>query len=273
VRRIVLALAALSVSAAACSGGGPFPADAFIVSGNTDLAVGTERIAVAVRGPTGERLSDPDVGMTLRAWPEGREDLAVSAPAHFTWAIPDVSGMYLGWLTFDRPGVWEIEATPDGADPLPLLPVSVGEEASTPAPGDPAPPSQTVTAADAPLAEITTDTDPDPRFYELSIAEAVTSGRPSVIAFATPRFCTSQVCGPMMDILRAAAPAFPDVNWVHVEVYSNLDDPANLEVVPAVEEWGLPTEPWVFVVDADGVVTDRFEGVVTAAEITAALGR
>jgi hypothetical protein len=56
-------------------------------------------------------------------------------------------------------------------------------------------------------------------------------------------------------------------------VYTNLDDAQNLEPVPAVLEWGLPTEPWVFVVDAQGFVVGRFEGVVSAEEITAALSK
>ncbi len=54
-------------------------------------------------------------------------------------------------------------------------------------------------------------------------------------------------------------------------MFTNLDDPENLEVVPAVQEWGLTSEPWVFVVDALGNVAGRFEGVVDPEEIEAAL--
>ena len=38
-----------------------------------------------------------------------------------------------------------------------------------------------------------------------------------------------------------------------------------------MQEWLLPTEPWTFVVDADGRVAMRFEGLVTVEEVLAAL--
>ena len=41
----------------------------------------------------------------------------------------------------------------------------------------------------------------------------------------------------------------------------------NIVLAPAVAEWGLPTEPWVFVVGADGVILGRFEGLVTREEL------
>ena len=31
--------------------------------------------------------------------------------------------------------------------------------------------------------------------------------------------------------------------------------------------WGLKTEPWVYLVGADGLVAERLEGSVTAAEL------
>ncbi len=67
--------------------------------------------------------------------------------------------------------------------------------------------------------------------------------------------------------MRALLPEYPEVNWVHVEVFTNLD------LVPAVTEWGLPSEPWVFVVDSAGLVQGRFEGVVDEAELSALLDR
>ena len=38
-----------------------------------------------------------------------------------------------------------------------------------------------------------------------------------------------------------------------------------------VEEWSLPTEPFTFLVGADGVIRDRFEGLVTVGELTGAV--
>jgi hypothetical protein len=107
--------------------------------------------------------------------------------------------------------------------------------------GTPAPAFGSRTSADAPLEQITTDPEPEPAFYELSIADAVTSGRPSVIVFATPAFCTTAICGPTMEVVKSVATDFTEANFVHVEVYENIDDPqGELIEVDAVTEWGLP---------------------------------
>ena len=112
----------------------------------------------------------------------------------------------------------------------------------------------------------------------MSIDEAVVSSRPTVIAFATPQFCQTAICGPTLEIVKELLDGYPDVNFIHVEVYDLEASPANptsieeLVLAPSVVEWGLLSEPWVFVVGADGVISGRFEGVVEPAEIEALIG-
>jgi hypothetical protein len=38
-----------------------------------------------------------------------------------------------------------------------------------------------------------------------------------------------------------------------------------------VDEWHLATEPWIFIVDSDGIIRAKFEGLVTAHELETAL--
>jgi hypothetical protein len=38
-----------------------------------------------------------------------------------------------------------------------------------------------------------------------------------------------------------------------------------------VAEWGLQTEPWIFVVDGQGIIRAKFEGLTPAREIETAL--
>ena len=268
-------LVALALVATACGGGspqeaGPFGEGSFAFRASSNLAVGTERLLVGVGNEAGDRLGSPDVPVSVAVRPEGGEP-GEAVPAVFMWAIPDVSGLYRANVEFTEPGTWMVTVIPEGGPPLEEFPVTVLPEPLTVAVGSPAPRSETPTGAQFPLEEISTDTDPDPRFYEMSLAEAVTSGRPTVVVFATPRFCTTAVCGPTLDDVKVIADRYPEVNFVHVEVYTNLDDPDNLVIVPAVVEWGLPTEPWVFVVDAEGIVRARFEGIIGADEIAAAL--
>ncbi len=227
---------------------------------------------IAVSDEVGRRLPSPDIPVEVVLYPEGRKDDAITAPASFLWAIPDVSGLYRVNVMFSEPGIWEAEIRPTAGGALEPFPFNVLAEPLTVAVGEPAPLSDTFTSADRPIPEISTDPAPNPSFYELSIADAVTSGRPSVIIFATPAFCQTAICAPTMESMKAIAPTYPDVNFLHVEVFTNLDDPENLEAVPAVVEWGLPTEPWVFVVDASGIVAGRFEGTATPDELAALLG-
>jgi predicted transcriptional regulator len=73
--------------------------------------------------------------------------------------------------------------------------------------------------------------------------------------------------------VKAASQSHPDANYVHVEIYENLDavTTEDLRIVAAVRTWGLPSEPWVFVVDANGEVAARFEGALTDEELEIAL--
>ena len=233
--------------------------------------MGTERLLVAVTNDLGQRLPSPDVDVTLEVWLDGRDFQRQLVDGTFMWAIPDVSGLYRATVEFDAAGTWYVSVIPAGGEPLEPFPMTVYAEPFTPTAGDTAPLSETLTSDDAPISEISSDVDPDPAFYEMSVAEAVTSGRPSVIAFATPRFCSTGICQPTMELMRELAPEYPDVNFLHVEVFTNINDPDNIVLAPAVEEWGLPTEPWVFVVGADGVILGRFEGLVTPEELRALL--
>lgn len=287
--RLLTILIALGLVVAACGGdaqpdttaatttpGGadqPFGADAVAFVASSNLAVGTERLLIAVTDDTGKRLPSPDIPVTMNIWLDGREFQVQTVDGTFMWAIPNVSGLYRAQVEFDVAGTWVIQVVPEGGEPLGAIGVTVYEEPFTPGIGDPAPRSETLTSDDAPISEISSDVDPDPSFYTMSVAEAVTSGRPSVITFATPRFCTTGICQPTLELMRELAPQYPDVNFLHVEVFTNINDPDNIELAPAVDEWGLPTEPWVFVVDADGIVVGRYEGVVTPEELREVLGR
>ncbi|HSG78204.1 MAG TPA: hypothetical protein VLD62_01385 [Acidimicrobiia bacterium] len=270
-KRLVLLLVSLALVASACGGDegtGPFPEDAFAFPASSNVAVGPERLLIAITDESGARLPSPEAPVDVRLYPEGRPDEAITAEAGFLWAIPDVSGLYRVNVTFPEAGIWEAEVLPKEGGRLEPFVFQVLEEPMTVGVGDPAPPSESVTAADVgALAEITTDPNPEPSFYELSIAEAVTSGRKSVIVFATPAFCSTGICAPTMDSMKALAPSYPDVNFLHVEVWTNLQDPQNLQTVQAVIDWRLPTEPWVFVVDENGVVSGRFEGTATPEEL------
>ena len=231
-----------------------------------------QRVLIGLVNPeTGESLASPDLEVTATF--TGPTQQVVEVPAEFLWTIEDVRGLYVTRVTFDTPGSWSVQLHPAGMGPTPAASFPVAEQVLVPEVGVAAPVVATRTSAEHPLEELTSDPDPEPAFYALSLDEALANGLPTVVIFATPAFCTSQTCGPLLDQVQALSSDHPGVNFLHVEIYENLDAAnfADLVTVPAVIEWGLPSEPWIFFIDATGTVTARLEGAASEAEIDAAL--
>ncbi len=232
---------------------------------------GDQRVMVALLGDgPSQFLGGADVPATFQF---ESEDSSIVDEVQGTWltATGATLGLYVTHYTFDTPGIWAIRLK--GGDDQSLATVNVTDDSAVPEVGDPAPPSQTMTAAGADdLATISTDPDPDPAFYQLSVADAINSGKPTVIAFATPAFCQTALCGPTMDIVKDALAQRTDVQVVHVEPYDIAKAKAgDLVPIDAMTEWNLATEPWVFVVGADGKVAASFEGILGEDELVKAV--
>src|SRR5262249_60062163 len=111
----------------------------------------------------------------------------------------------------------------------------------------------------------------DPQWHQPGIADATAQGKPQVIVFATPKFCTSRVCGPVVDVVRTLLPAYgKQVVFIHQEIWQGSSPQ---QFSPTVEEWNLRSEPWIFVVDGQGMIRAKFEGLTTQRELAAAVGR
>ena len=61
------------------------------------------------------------------------------------------------------------------------------------------------------------------------------------------------------------------MRFIHVEVYEDNDPAKGFN--RWMQEWGLETEPWTFVVGRDGKVVERFEGAVSVRELEEAVRR
>ncbi len=256
-----------------------------------DLAVGPNRVAFGLVDLNGMpvRTDEAQVQAVYFAPGQNQGQMRDSAVARFMrWPPPGERGIYITQLTFDvaaagtgpQDGLWELQittTTTEGVEVAARTALRVAEKSSTPAIGAPAPPSVTLTsAAEKDLRTITSASDPDPDLYQLSIHQALLEAKPLVVVFATPAFCVSATCGPQVEMVSQLKERYRDrVNFIHVEVFEN---PHLIEggrpgggLVSAVEEWGLPTEPWTFVVDREGRIRAKFEQFTPADEIEAAL--
>ena len=185
---------------------------------------------------------------------------------------------YVAEVEFDETGDWGVRVTGTRSgkpfDPMNIQ-FTVAEAPGSIAIGSAAPKSVQLTLNDVPdLSDIDTSAPPDPEWHQMTIADAVGSGKPVAIAFSTPGFCQTQMCAPMTQELAMLHEAYKDrVNFIHVEPYE-LDKARSGEAlvpIAIMSEWGLQTEPWIFVVDAAGTVAAKFEAFVMMDEIEAAI--
>jgi len=191
----------------------------------------------------------------------------------------EVTGVYVVDVTFDQPTTMYVRVTGTLPNGKPFTTHTanfpVQSQPQTPAVGSPAPRSNNPTTADVPdIALIDSSDPPRPQMHALSIAQAIDTGKPVVVAFATPAFCQSRICGPTMEVVDELYSKYGDaVAFVHVEPYdlTALRQQGEFHFAPAAQEWHLPSEPWVFVLDRQGRVAAKFEGIVTVEDVDAAL--
>jgi hypothetical protein len=186
-------------------------------------------------------------------------------------------------VTFDRAGFWQADVTADAEElgvqraraTFPVL-----EDPAYPAPGEPAPATENLTmdSTDAPLGAIDSRAVnegevPDPELHQWTIARALEEGRPALVVFSTPVFCVSQFCGPVTDVVQDLAARFDDrAVFIHVEIWRDYQ---NQVLNQAAAEWlyrdGDLTEPWVYLIGADGTIADRWATLFREDELVAAL--
>lgn len=265
---------------------GPVGSASFLpVPVSSEFGVGQNRVVFGLLDPSGTKsAAAPDRSLSIGY--EGPNGASIpTAPAEFVWAIEGVKGVYVGHANFTAPGAWKADFTSQ-APGSPAATVSfsldVQDKVHVIAPGDPAPSVKTPTLADVggDVAKISSDPTPEKRFYETSEADALAAHRPFVLIFATPKFCQTATCGPTLDKLKPVARAHPEMTFINVEPYKlefkdNSLQPVltnnQLTPVPATLAFKLQSEPYVFVVGADGKVTASFELVFAPDEIDSAI--
>ncbi|MFN8639571.1 MAG: hypothetical protein U0360_08985 [Dehalococcoidia bacterium] len=268
---------------------GPYPrfrdAQSGLVTilGTPDLGTGKQRVSFVPSNAEGlVRLPVLQFeSFRFEAGPTGASGPPVAGGIAKFYPFPaDTRGLYVATVDFDRAGTWGLRVSvpqPDGTVLLTLFAFEVRAAAKAPAVGAPAPRSRNRTVASTPLAELSTGSTPDASLYQSTLADAIDARRPTVVVFASPGFCTNALCGPQVEMLSDLRGSYGDrAAFIHVELYENpsavRDRGLDAAVrSPVLREWGLETDEWTFVIDADGAVAARFEGFAPREEVESAL--
>jgi hypothetical protein len=302
-RRDFIGTVALAVLGVACSGGsGPPPVTTIPPQPGPfdDLAKGAKQLSVLSTGspvepgtvPFSFALSDQKGGLitggTVQVWSVpadgGSKPLGPFAATWYPFTAYSITGdhspqtpipgTYVASIQAPSAGNWLIGAGAAGGFGTAALPVSprisnaVGSKATSV--------KTPVATTDAAIAEICTRTPVD-HLHAISLDDALSNGKPTVVSFATPLLCSSQLCGPVVDEQILASRSFGSkANFIHVEEF--LPGPSHSPPAATLENqsegfkaWHLESEPWMFVIDRSGVIRTSFEGPVTAKLIEQAL--
>ena len=180
------------------------------------------------------------------------------------------------WVVFPQlphAGYWGLGAVvtlADGSQSQAQFTIEALDTPSAPKIGDTPPASHNRTLTTEPdIAKLTSDTDPEPGLYQMTVADALKSGKPTVVTFATPAYCTSRLCAPVVNSIKTVYNDLKDkVNFIHIEVYKTFNP---LVYADEMAEWGLHGEPWTFVIGADGKIVANLGGPLSPRELEQAL--
>lgn len=245
-----------------------------------DIGTGEQRVAVVLTSEKGI-VRSPIATLTSYYYPTGSAEgeMRDTAVALFRPFPLGARGLYAAQMDFDVSGQWglDIAVLDENANTLRAeLRFEVPEQTAAPANGASATASVSKTLATHSIEQLTTGTLRDTDLYQISIADAVQSGLPTVIVMASPAFCTNAVCGPQVDVLSELKEKYKGrAHFIHVDFFDNPDeiqgDLTRARVSPTVIEWNLPSTEWSFIVNSDGIIHSRFEGFAPIDEMEDAL--
>jgi hypothetical protein len=245
-----------------------------LILGTSDYSPGNVRISFLVVDRRGRIVAPP----TARVWIARSRD---TKPFEETTArlepvgVPgvstrDVQALYVAHVPVPSAGAYYVLARPIGGVRIGgLREVVVKSRSTSPSVGSRAYPSRNPTLASAKgkLAALTTRVPPDRGLLRYSIAGSLAAHARFVVTFATPRYCSSRTCGPVVDVVNEVRRRFAGagIRFIHVEIYEG-NDPRKGEN-RWVREWHLPSEPWTFLVGRDGRIKAKFESSISVAEL------
>jgi hypothetical protein len=252
------------------------PNGATVALASSQVDVGTDRLAFGVIDQQGQPVYG-ETAVYIAPKPGKRAAGPFLAPADVLLTQPryrskqaalagdPFAAVYAAQVAFPRPGKWDVLVTTKSGGKLAAATaqVDVSPAAADPIPrvGQHAPKVRTDTVADdrGNIANIDTRVPPDD-MHKVSFADVV-GERPVALLIATPQLCQSRVCGPVTDIaVQMEAKYGRRMTFIHQEVYKDNNPRKGLR--DPLVRLHLRTEPWLFVVNKQGIITARLEGSI-----------
>jgi hypothetical protein len=242
----------------------------------SELVVGPSRFAVGLFDAEGGLVTDATVHFHYWDLTDPENAILESEVDAERIVAPDGrTTIFAHERDFNRAGDWglEVEARfSDGGAAFQSIGFRVAEDTDTLGPGEVVPAIETLTLedVDGDPTRLTSAEVPNLELHRQSLAAALANDNPTLLLFATPAYCQTRFCGPVYDMTSEVQPNYAGrVNFVYVEAFSGLPDPAikGFQPSPAMTAFGLESEPWLFFIDPDGTIVYRLEGLWTVAEI------
>lgn len=263
----------------------------------TETVVGPNRLPIGII-KDGTPVNDPTAKITLRFYQldvDAKKAVGEVPATYYGQGLP--AAVYVANYTFPSAGNWGVEVLMQLSDMTAptsaKLQLPVSERAIAPKVGDKAIRVDTLTTTSVPnVAYLSSESTPDVTLYQTSLATALDQKRPIALLFATPGFCRTAVCGPSLKVFAELHHTYGDkITFIHSEIYRypfgesfaqqsdvfsqamketrNLTDAERkIGVSDAYYAWGLQSEPWLFLIDSNGIITARFEGGLTSEELS-----
>lgn len=238
-----------------------------------ELLVGSSRYAFGLAGPDGP-LSGAQTTVYVGADPQKPATATVGA---VELTDPGLSGrgLYVATVPFATAGEFFVAVTAKTATGSFKggTKVVVAKKSKSPVAGQKVPVIRTPTTRDPMKADPLCSRRPKPcSMHAVSLDAALKTGKPTVVVFAAPAFCQTELCGPDVELVQAVADSHRGkANFIHVEAYTGATNPTDGTLAPALKAFKFDSEPWLYLIDANGVVHDRISGAFATSELTSRL--
>ena len=240
-----------------------------------DISIGKNRIPFYIKHKDSSILNiDPDLLEIIYYKADTNKNHKVK---EIKWRNnPIKGGMYVADMNFLSSGIWIVEIKYENIKSPLKSQLIVKSKTDALDIGEKAPIIQTKVINDKNLIEtITSDPNPDPSLYQISLDRALEKNIPILITLSTPGYCQSSTCGPQTQVLSDLNNNFMNdqVQFIHIEIYDNPDEmKASGDISIGIQssqisEWGIKTEPWTFLIDNNGTIVERYEGFVSLEEL------